>query len=248
MKDVQNRCKWLHEQLEQVPLTKYPFNVEQLPRNGIYFFYEKGETWGHGGDKPRIVRIGTHKANNFRSRIKEHFLLDERKMNFDSVGQAPKDRSIFRKNIGRALLNKHGSRYLKIWEIDFTSRNNREKYSHLRNIEYEKSIETQVTLALRNNFSFRFILVEEETERMGTKGLESRLIGTVAQCSLCQPSNSWLGKHSPKMEIRRSGLWLVQHLSSSPITIEEKNLISIAITRTKRYATQVARTIRVKNQ
>jgi hypothetical protein len=39
----------------------------------IYFFYEDGEFWGHGGNRLRIVRIGTHKDGNFRSRIKEHF-------------------------------------------------------------------------------------------------------------------------------------------------------------------------------
>jgi hypothetical protein len=68
---AQKLCGWLREQLERLPLTKYPFNLNQLPRNGIYFFYEKGETWGHHGSKPRIVRIGTHKSNNFRSRARD---------------------------------------------------------------------------------------------------------------------------------------------------------------------------------
>jgi len=99
-------CRWLHEQLEQ------------LPENWIYFFYEDGEIWGHGGYKQRIVRIGTHKDGNFISRIKEHFLFDESKMNFDTTKPAPHERSIFRKNIGRALLNKEKDEYLKIWEID----------------------------------------------------------------------------------------------------------------------------------
>jgi hypothetical protein len=39
----------------------WPFTSDQLPRNDIYFFFEKGETWGHGGDRPRIVRVGTHR-------------------------------------------------------------------------------------------------------------------------------------------------------------------------------------------
>jgi hypothetical protein len=39
----------------------------------------QGESSDHGNRKvrPRIVRIGTHKDNNFRSRISEHFLLNE---------------------------------------------------------------------------------------------------------------------------------------------------------------------------
>ena len=76
-------CKWLHEQLEQLPLISFPFRLELLPKNGIYFFYEAGEVWGHGGNKLRIVRVGTHKNGNFRNRIKEHYLLDETWMNFD---------------------------------------------------------------------------------------------------------------------------------------------------------------------
>ncbi len=82
---MSENCKWLHIQLEQITVIKFPFKLEDLPENGIYFFYEDGEIWGHGGIKPRIVRIGTHKDGNFRSRIKEHYLLDESKMNFGSM-------------------------------------------------------------------------------------------------------------------------------------------------------------------
>ena len=92
-----NQCKWLHEKLQQFPLTKFPFKLEQLPKNGIYFFYEIGETWGHGEKAQRIVRVGTHKDGNFRNRIKEHYLLDDKKMNFHEYKPKPSDRSIFRK-------------------------------------------------------------------------------------------------------------------------------------------------------
>jgi hypothetical protein len=117
----------LHEQLEQLPLIRYPFKLDQLPENGIYFFYEDGEIWGHGGDKPRIVRVGTHRDGNFRSRISEHYLLNESWMDFDENKPKPSDRSIFRKNIGRALLNKDKDSYLQIWNIDFTISKNRER-------------------------------------------------------------------------------------------------------------------------
>jgi hypothetical protein len=69
-------------------LIRYPFDINKLlPNNGVYFFYEDGEVWGHGSadddtnnnNKPRIVRIGTHKDGNFKSRISEYFLLNESK-------------------------------------------------------------------------------------------------------------------------------------------------------------------------
>lgn len=118
-------CEWLHEQLERLPRFKYPFDLTDLPENGIYFFYEQGETWGHSGTKPRIVRVGTSKDGNFRKRILEHYLLDESKMNFTASKPAPRERSIFRKNIGRALLNQRHDDYLRVWEIDFTSHKSR---------------------------------------------------------------------------------------------------------------------------
>lgn len=35
-------CKWIHEQLERLPLVMCPFNLDELPKNGIYFVYETG--------------------------------------------------------------------------------------------------------------------------------------------------------------------------------------------------------------
>jgi hypothetical protein len=174
-------CKWLHEQLERLPLIKYPFTPDLLPENGIYFFYEEGQTWGHGGPKPRIVRVGTHKDGNFRTRIAEHFLLDESKMNFDQNHSKPSDRSIFRKHIGRAFLNEKRDEYLKTWDIDFMKKINIEKFSHLRNIPEEKETEIRITDTLRKHFPFRFIVIDNEVERMGDKGLEKHLIGTLAR-------------------------------------------------------------------
>jgi hypothetical protein len=235
--DTTEYCHWLHDALEELPMIRCPFDINILPLNGIYFFYQQGELWGHGGKIPKIVRIGTHRDGNFKSRIKEHFLLNESKMNFDRMRAKPADRSIFRKNIGRALLNKENEDYLKIWEIDFTTRQNRERYNSLRDINKEKNIESHITKILRQQFSFRFINVDNQIERMGDKGLESSLIGTVSHCKLCKPSNSWLGGFSPKKEIKTSGLWLVQHIGSKGINNQDKETISNAIGRTKEWIT-----------
>jgi hypothetical protein len=104
-------CEWLHRILEALPLVSYPFEMTALPRNGVYFFYETGERCGHPEAKQRIIRVGTHRDGNFRSLIAEHFLLDERKMAFTADKPAPHDRSIFRKHIGRALLNRLSDPY-----------------------------------------------------------------------------------------------------------------------------------------
>jgi hypothetical protein len=233
---IQETCKWLHEQLEHLPIFKYPFDLKLLPKNGVYFFYEEGENSDHGNSisRPRIVRIGTHKENNFRSRISEHFLLNESKMKFIQTNPKPSDRSIFRKNIGRALLNKQRDfDYLRVWEIDFTGNKNRTNHSHLRNIEKERDIESQITGLLRKNFYFRLIPFEGQEKRLGKSGIESRLIGTVASCKLCKPSNYWLGKHSTKPQIKNGKLWLLQHLDSIRLGDNDKIDLANAIAYTK---------------
>jgi hypothetical protein len=225
-------CKWLHEQLERLPPNAFPFVPTELPDNGIYFFYERGEYWGHGGTKPRVVRVGTHRDGNFRSRIAEHFLLDERKMRFTRDQSAPHDRSIFRKNIGCSLLNRTSDPYLPVWELDFMKRAVCVKYGHLRDIGKEVEIEREVTRILRESLSFSCIEVVEEVDRMGNEGLERALIGTLAGCRNCRSSAQWLGNYSPKSQVRESGLWLVQHLKAAPLSLVQQGSVTAAIGKT----------------
>ncbi len=83
-------CKWIHEQAETLSVVRFPFQLTDLPDNGIYIFYEEGENWGHGGEKPRIVRIGTHRDGNFRSRIRDHYRVGQSELKLDSGKPAPK--------------------------------------------------------------------------------------------------------------------------------------------------------------
>src|SRR4051812_33329339 len=87
-----NICAGLHAWAGSLPRHEFPFSGSTIPGNGIYLLFEKGEE-AHGGD--RIVRAGTHTGvGQLLSRLHQHFVVEN------------KDRSIFRKNIGRALLNK----------------------------------------------------------------------------------------------------------------------------------------------
>ena len=74
----------LYRIIELLSIFKNPFDLKLFPNNGVYFFYEEGENSDHGNgiNRPRIVRIGTHRENNFRPRIFEHFLLNESRMKF----------------------------------------------------------------------------------------------------------------------------------------------------------------------
>ena len=225
-------CEEIHASLERLPRIRYPFAGVAMPENGIYFFYEEGEAWGHGGDAPRIVRVGTHRDGNFRQRIESHFLTRPSGPQLASDRPKPSDRSIFRKNIGRALLSKERDPYLEVLEIDFTTRRNRESLGHRRNVGKEREVEDEITRILRTRFSFRFVEIEEEERRMGPDGLERPLIGALASCPCCASSPQWLGRHSSVDKIAQSGLWLVQHLSSPPPGVAERRAFSEAVDRT----------------
>lgn len=228
MSDV---CGWLHERLAALPLVTFPLGSEQLPPNGIYFFYERDELSRHSGADQRIVRIGTHRDGNFRTRIAEHFGPDLSAM--DVRRPKPADRSIFRKHLGRALLNRARDPYLAVWNIDFTQRANRERFARERDARKEQVIEEEVTRLLREHFSFRPVRLEGQSLRMGEGGLERRLIGTVAQCGRCQPSVSWLGRHHPSKAISEGKLWLVHYLKADGLEEGHQKLLARALRETR---------------
>ena len=204
----ERKCERLHNLFNGLKRFSFPFNETKIPGNGIYILFEEREK-GHQAD--RIVRVGTHRGENqLRSRLKQHF-LDENK-----------DRSIFRKNIGRALLNKRNDPYLKIWNKDFTSRKARDEEGHLIDKEKQKRIEKEISKIIQNNFSFVVLPVENKKER---KKIESRVISTISLCGEREPGSNWLGLDSPKKKIRESGLWLVNELYKEPISEEELNEI-----------------------
>lgn len=192
-------CTAIHEATNKMTRYHFPFSEKQIPMNGIYVLFEINE-YGHEAD--RIVRVGTHTGKNqLRSRLKQHFLAEN------------KDRSIFRKNIGRSILNKRNDPFLDSWNIDLTTRAAKEKYSESIDFEYKKMVETEVSQYIRANFTFVVIEVNEKNERLK---LESRLISTISRCSQCVPSQGWLGQYSPKTKIAKSGLWLENELYKTP--------------------------------
>lgn len=197
-------CAHIHKLAHNQKRHSFPFADSLLPRNGIYFLFQKGEH-GHGQD--RIVRIGTHRGDNqLISRLKQHFILEN------------KDRSIFRKNIGRAMLAQDDDPFLEHWEQDLTTREAKDNYAHLIDFGYQRKIEKLVSQYIRDNFSFSVVEVYECNKRLI---MESKLISTVCWCEECCASHDWLGNSSPKGKIVKSGLWQVNELYKQPFGEDE---------------------------
>jgi hypothetical protein len=197
---MSEECDIIHKWFNAAKRFKFPFNKNDIPLNGIYILFEKGEK-AHYAD--RIVRIGTHTGNNqLRSRLWQHFINEN------------KDRSIFRKNIGRALLNKDKDPFLEQWNLDLTTRKAKESHKDKIDIEKQKEVEKRVTKYMQDNFSLVVFGVPKKEDRLV---LESKIISTVSLCEDCQPSKNWLGLSSPKGKIEKSGLWLVNELYKEPL-------------------------------
>jgi|HubBroStandDraft_6_1064221.scaffolds.fasta_scaffold337595_1 hypothetical protein len=195
-------CEAIHDFVNRLPTLRFPAST-MLPTDGIYFIFEADET-GHGAR--RIVRVGSHTGHgNLPKRLAEHM-------------KANKDRSIFRKNLGRAFLNRSNDVFLKQWDWDLTSKEKKDQLSHLLDIERQQAIETLITDYVVANLSFAVISVADMRSRLL---LESALIATIARCRHCGTSARWLGNHSPVAAIRSSGLWLKQHLNGNIINEQQ---------------------------
>lgn len=221
-------CRDLHALFGQLPTFAYPFDPGALPGNGIYVLYEIGEQ-GHGAE--RIVRVGSHTGKGqLPSRLGQHFLKEN------------KDRSIFRKNIGRAILNRERDPFLDHWNLDLTTRVAKAEHAGRIDTRRQMEIEGQVTAFIRRAFQFVVIPIEDKEMRLR---LESRITATVSLCHECGPSSLWLGHYSPVEKIRESGLWLVHGLYKTSVTMDDMAVIrSLAAVTGKRvpYVGQVLHT------
>ena len=211
---MSKNCHIIHQWFNGMKKHSFPFNEQEIPPNGIYILFEKGE-FAHSTN--RIVRIGTHTGNNqLRSRLFQHFLNEN------------KDRSIFRKNIGRALLNKDKDTFLEQWEIDLTTKNAKNLHSNSVDFIKQKETEKRVTKYIQDNFSFVVFQIDSKDKRLE---IESKIISTVSLCEECKSSENWLGNSSPKEKIGKSGLWLVNELWKTPLSnedmIELKQMLNI---------------------
>ena len=199
--ELKNNCAALHAWARSLPRHTFPFDEAGIPKDGLYLLFEEGEQ-AHGG--PRVVRVGTHTGNGqLLSRLRQHFVM------------ANKDRSIFRKNIGRALLKRSKDRYADVWELDMTTAAARKKDGNKIDADKQHKIEQEVTAYMQKAFSFAVVPIPELLRRLQ---MESKIISTLSLCEACEPSATWLGRSSPKLKIRESGLWLVNELYKTPLT------------------------------
>lgn len=194
--------KYNHNNFDEIPFT-----------NGIYVVLDKKEKYK---GMNRIVRIGTHdKDNQLIVRIKNHY-----KNGF-------KDSSFFRKNIGKSILHYNEHDYLYIWNINFNDKVNENRYSKLRNMEVESSLEEKISKYMKDRFEFVCFEVEDLKDR---HRLEEGLISTIYNDDEFDSSQKWLGKYSPVEEIRDSKMWVSKIYDNAKLNqVEFRKVITLCV-------------------
>ncbi|GAB6155999.1 hypothetical protein JCM17380_47510 [Desulfosporosinus burensis] len=200
-----NLCKAVHLLFNRMPRMDYQM-IAKIPfEDGIYIMFETGQKHG---ELDRIVRVGTHTAEGrLKARLKDHFISQN------------KDGSIFRKNVGKALLSKSNDPYLDLWTLDMSNKKNT---ATTIDKAKEAEIENAVSDYLHNNISFVCFPINNKEARLR---IEEALISLLNCSDNFHPDDNWLGKYSPVDRISRSGLWLTQGLDAEPLTIEELGFI-----------------------
>ena len=206
---MRNNSFILHQYFNS--LKRYSFNeldtIKEL--NGIYILFEKGEKFA---DMDRVVLVGTHnRQNGLVKRLAEHIKHN-------------KDRSILRKHIGRAILNRNDQQeLLKQWNRDLTPRENYEYWNDKLDYVGLDIIEQVVSYYVQKNLTFAIIPFETAQERSLWK---SRIIATLAKANILvngavMSSEVWLGKFATNANIVKRGMWVVQNLGGEELTDEE---------------------------
>ena len=181
----------VYDLASQLPRCNCETPTKDLAANGLYLFFETGETIIHRGDvSHRIVRVGINTAQGrFPKRVREHFRNN-------------KNRSAFRRHLGGALLAQDDPADPRFPEW-VASKGHR-----------DRAVEARVSAVLRDRFTYSYVAIESKSDR---RDLERGLIALLAKHAN-QRSDRWLGQWAVSDAIRRSSLWNSVHVDAQPLS------------------------------
>jgi hypothetical protein len=177
------------------------------PRRGVYFFHEQAENRSDTGNGPRIVRVGTH-ALTAGSGTKLWTRLSQHKGALKTGGGNHRG-SIFRLIVGAALVNRE--------KLDFATWGDGQTAD--RDVRTgELALERQVSQAI-GNMRVLWLAIEDEPGPESGRGYIERnsiaLLSNFNKPALDPPSPDWLGHHSDRERVRKSGLWNQNHVEEA---------------------------------
>lgn len=179
------------------------------PKRGVYFLFAHDE-YRDTDDQHRLTRIGTHAVSSgsgasLWSRLRAH-----RGANSGTYAGGGNHRgSVFRKHIGKALIERHNlhAEY-PYWGDGSSADPNRRLNEH--------DLERQVSDHIRD-LPFLWIDVDDEpgpdSDRAYIEQNAIALVSNFEKDGLDRRNSDWVGAESPRQEIRNSGLWNINHVN-----------------------------------
>ncbi len=185
------------------------------PRRGVYFFFEDGEAHSRPGSGRRVVRIGTHaltegSRSTLWNRLSQH-RGSARSRSGNHRG------SIFRLLIGAALAERGDLPRPASWGIasDLGAAARRFGVDRATVKQEEAALEVLVSRTI-GAMPFLWLNVNDApgsgSERTFIERNTIALLSSYNEPSPDPPSPDWLGHHSDRAPVRRSGLWNNRHV------------------------------------
>lgn len=179
----------------------------EMPTAGIYLFFDRQEPRLKNIDHLRVIRVGTHGVASgskatLRDRMRAHYGT--------SSGGGNHRSSIFRLHVGRSMILAGRSKAVKTWgSVELP------KSHTLR--RQEAKLESNVSEYIGNLLVATIDVPGDSSKENDRAYLEQNLIALISNTyrPLDPPSHRWLGRFSEKAEIRRSGIWNVNHTAQT---------------------------------
>jgi hypothetical protein len=177
------------------------------PQRGVYFFFEGGENRNDSGIGPRVVRVGTHSLTS-SSRTNLWTRLSQHRGQAGSGGGNHRG-SIFRLIVGAALISRDQHACVSWGKDSSAAREIREQ-----EIELERAVS-----AVIRAMPFLWLAIGDEPGAGSLRGYIERnaiaLLSNFDRTPADTPSFGWLGHHSNRERVRKSGLWNSNHVDES---------------------------------
>ena len=178
------------------------------PERGVYFFFADDE-WRDETDQRRLTRVGTHAVSAGSGTSLWNRLRTHRGANSGTYEGGGNHRgSVFRERVGEALIEREGlSEEYPHWGDGSTAGRER----RLGELDHERSVSEYI-----RNLPFLWIKVNDEPGRDSDRATIERnaiaLVSNFDRQPIDPRDEDWLGHSCPSPEIRRSGLWNVNHV------------------------------------
>ncbi|QDZ29564.1 hypothetical protein [Noviherbaspirillum sp. UKPF54] len=179
-----------------------------FPTRGVYFFREPGQYRSSHTDTLRIVRVGTHAVSaNAKSKLWSRL----RTHRGTRSGGGNHRGSVFRLHVGAALLAYDGFA-LPSWG------NGKKMPAEVRASIAARALEAEWEQKVSAYIGAMSILWLNVPDAPGPTSMRARIeqnaIALLASHgeSLDATNPGWLGKYSPRLEIRQSGLWNLDYV------------------------------------